>query len=71
MKEKGERPDRTKRKEGEEQKTGKKSMHKGRRLRRHLPWLALLLVGWLRELLFGRLDQKLGIFVENKLTFLH
>lgn len=43
MKEKGERPDRTKRKEGEEQKTGKKSMHKGRRLRRHLPWLALLL----------------------------
>lgn len=43
MKEKGERPDRTERKEGEEQKTGKESMHRGRRLRRHLPWLALLL----------------------------
>lgn len=36
-----------------------------------LLWLTLLLIGWLRELLFGRLDQKLGIFVENKLTFLH
>ncbi|MDE7339473.1 MAG: acyltransferase [Lachnospiraceae bacterium] len=33
--------------------------------------LGCLLIGAIRELLFGRLDQKLGIFVENKLTFLH
>lgn len=36
-----------------------------------LIWLALLLIGAFRELLFGRLDQKLGILLENKLTFLH
>lgn len=30
-----------------------------------------LLIGALRELLFGRLDQKLGILAENKLTFIH
>lgn len=33
--------------------------------------LGCLLIGAIRELLFGRLDQKLGILVENKLTFLH
>jgi len=33
--------------------------------------LGCLLIGALRELLFGRLDQKLGILAENKLTFLH
>lgn len=32
---------------------------------------ACLLLGALRELIFGSLDQKLGILVENKLTFLH
>ncbi|MBD5458404.1 MAG: acyltransferase [Lachnospiraceae bacterium] len=33
--------------------------------------LGCLLIGALRELLFSRLDQKLGILAENKLTFLH
>lgn len=33
--------------------------------------IGCLLIGALRELFFGRLDQKLGILVENKLTFLH
>lgn len=33
--------------------------------------LGCLLIGAFREMLFGRLDQKLGILIENKLTFLH
>lgn len=32
-----------------------------------LLWLMLLLIGWFRELLLGGLDQKLGIFLENKI----
>ncbi|MDE5932379.1 MAG: hypothetical protein K2H40_07860, partial [Lachnospiraceae bacterium] len=33
--------------------------------------IGCLFIGVFRELLFGRLDQKLGILVENKLTFIH
>lgn len=32
-----------------------------------LMWITLLLIGWLRELLLGRLDQRIGEFAERKI----